>query len=286
MNRKSLILLSLICLAGCHSPTRPESSELELAARAEWAFASASLGLSIPAGQPHSEAPDFMSDNPTSRAPAVDDSQPPDETAGDSTLPVVRAYAPEWCAPAADFRSWYSTVNPSIWDVMGFKIELVPDDEIPESIGEVPAFELNGQIVVGWEGIETLKGQLLSNPYKFEGRRDRREKRDHGVPMGAVNQSDLIPLILGNGVSINRSGPAVSIPVGGGVQFIVPAGMQAEARQEGGESVIEITAGNPTIRLPWVGRIWPIKVDGLRMSDGMLTVELDGWKDYSIKVLP
>jgi len=177
-------------------------------------------------------------------------------------------------------------VNPSIWDVIGFKIELVPDDEIPESIGEVPAFELNGQIVVGWEGIETLKGQLVSNPYTFEGRRDRREKRDHDVPMGAVNQSDLIPLILGNGVSINRSGPAVSIPVGGGVQFIVPAGMQAEARQEGGESVIEITAGNPTIRLPWVGRIWPIKVDGLRMSDGMLTVELDGWKDYQIRVLP
>lgn len=283
---KRYILLSLICLAGCRPSTRPESSELELAARAEWAFASASLGLSIPSGSPRSEAPDFTSDNPSSRAPAVDDSQPPDETAGDSTSPVVKAYAPEWCAPAADFRSWYSTVNPSIWDVMGFKIELVPDDEIPESIGEVPAFELNGQIVVGWEGIETLKGQLVSNPYTFEGRRDRREKRDHGVPMGAVNQSDIFPLVVGDGISLERSGPEISIPLGYRASLIVPAGMRVNAVQDGGETVVEIISGNPTVKLPLIGKLWPIRVEGFRLSDGMLTVELDGWKDYQIRVLP
>lgn len=285
-------LLVLFCLAGCHSRTVHIPTEYRLSAQSEWAFACAQLGISNLADPPSAETvPAPMDESvgasditaPLASPPAAEDSIPPDEAAGGSRR--ILAYVPEWCAPAAEFRAWYSTVNPEFWGVVGFQIEIVPDDEIPESITEVPAFEYDGKIVTEWNGIEDLQERLFGGE-SFEGRRDRKEKREHDVPMGAVNQSDLIPLILGDGVSINRSGPAVSIPVGGGVQFIVPAGMQAEARQEGGESVIEITEGNPTIRLPWVGRIWPIKVDGMRLSAGMLTVELDGWKDYQIKVLP
>lgn len=283
------ILLSLICLAGCRPLTRPESSELELAARAEWAFASASLGLSIPSGSPHSEAPDFTSDNPTSLAPAVVDSHPPDETAGDSTLPVVRAYAPEWCAPAADFRSWYSTVNPSIWEVMGFKIELVPDDEIPESIGEVPAFELDGQIVVGWEGIEALKGQLSSNPLQFEGRRDRKEKRDHDLVgvTASIPGAEILPLILGDETTINRrSSTEQKIPLGYGANLIIPGKVSLSITQEGDETVAEFTEGTPKVLLPVLRKLCPVGVERLRLREGMLTVELDGWKDLQIMVLP
>lgn len=267
-------LLVLICLAGCHSRAVLPRDDDRLSAQAEWAFARSSLPETL----------DF------SLPPVPDDSTPPDEGAGgfeetkSAELPVVCVCAPEWAEDAREFRQWMAETDMT---KLPFGFEIIPDGQIPEHLTEFPVFVYGETVISGWKGFDDLSGKISQIPYSSPGRRrDRKEKREHDVPMGAVNQSDLIPLILGDGVTVNRSGPAVSIPVGGGVQFIVPAGMQAEARQEGGESVISITAGNPTIRLPWVGRIWPIKVDGMRLSAGMLTVELDGWKDYQIRVLP
>jgi len=288
-------LLVLFCLAGCHSRTVHNPNEHRLSAQSEWAFACAQLGISSVADPPSAETvPAPMDESvgasptnpPLASPPDADDSLPPDEASGGSRERVIRAYVPEWCAPAAEFRAWYSTVNPEFWGVVGFRIEIVPDDEIPDSITEVPAFEFNGKIVTGWNGIEGLQSQLSRNPLQLKGRRDREPKREHDVPMGAVNQSEILPLLIGDGLTLTRSGPDVTVPLGGKVALVIPSGMQVSASHSGDEMILSIEAGNPVIRLPWIGRLWPIKVEGMRLSGDTLTVELDGWKDYQIKVLP
>ena len=122
------------------------------------------------------------------------------------------------------------------------------------------------------------------------GRRKRddpdREIVDHELPVGSMSQADMIVMLIGSGISISRSGPAATIPVGGRVNLSIPAGMAAtvEATEDG--LYFDITEGNPSIKLPLIGKVWPVVVEGLRLSGDTMTIELDGWKDYQIKVLP
>lgn len=119
------------------------------------------------------------------------------------------------------------------------------------------------------------------------GRRKREQDlQEHGLPVGAVSQSDMIGMLIGSGISISRSGPAATIPVGGRVNLSIPAGMRAAVESTEDGLYFDIIEGNPTIRLPLIGKVWPVVVQGLRLSGDTLTIELDGWKDYSIKVLP
>lgn len=262
----SIVLVALLS-AGCmgNSPHMADSSP-RLAAQAEWAFACAQAGVSRP-------------------GEAV--SAPMDDSVGVSPeLPVVCAYAPAWSADSQAFLEWYNSPDNSPDNLTGFTLKLASDDEIPDNLTEYPAFTLGDKAVVGWTDLEALKTELVSNAAAFEGRRGREPKREHDVPMGAVNQADILPLFIGDGLTLTRSGPDVTVPLGGKVALVIPSGMQVSASHSGDETVLSIEAGNPVVRLPWIGRLWPIKVEGMRLSGDTLTVELDGWKDYQIKVLP
>lgn len=287
---KRYILLSLICLAGCRPSTRPESSELELAARAEWAFASASLGVTIPSGSPHSEAPDFTSDNPSLRTPAADDSPPPDEAAGDSNKPVVTAYAPEWKQSAREFLAWYDSTPPQFWDLQSFTLKVVRDEEPPES-EKYPLFVWDTAQTAGWFGIESLIETVRQYPpnQTFQGKRDRKEKKNHDLVgvTASIPGAEILPLIIGDETTINRrSSTEQKIPLGYGANLVIPGEVSLSITQEGSETVAEFTEGTPKVLLPVLRKLWPVGVERLRLANGMLTVELDGWKDLQIKVLP
>lgn len=115
-------------------------------------------------------------------------------------------------------------------------------------------------------------------------KRERKEKQDHGLPMASMSAGDMIPMLIGRGVSITRSGEATVIPVGP-AKLSIPDSVSATIESDGGDIVFDFTQGNPSIRLPFIGRIWPVVVEGMRLSGDTLTIELDGWKDYQIKVL-
>lgn len=114
--------------------------------------------------------------------------------------------------------------------------------------------------------------------------RDQKDKRDHGLPMASMGVMDILPAIIGRGIEVTRSGEAVTIPVGP-AKLMIPSGISAsvESNEEG--IVFEFGVQRPTIRLPFIGRIWPVAVDAVRLEGDTLTIELDGWKDYQIKVL-
>lgn len=288
-------LLVLFCLAGCHSRTVPVTADdgFRLSAQAEWAFARSSLSESLPSGDSRSETPDLPPQEPASRAPESDDpSSPPGEDSGVFSKPLVTAYAPEWKQSCREFLMWYDETSPEFWEGQEFAFKVIRDEAPPES-EEYPLFVWDAAQTGGWYGIESLietvkkyPPQLSGNSGQFEGRRDRESKREHDVPMGTVNQADILPLLIGDGITLTRSGPDVTVPLGGKVALVIPSGMQVSASHSGDETILSIDEGNPVIRLPWVGRLWPIKVDGMRLSGDTLTVELDGWKDYQIKVLP
>ena len=42
--------------------------------------------------------------------------------------------------------------------------------------------------------------------------------------------------------------------------------------------------GQMKIKLPLIGWFWPIGIESLTLAGDMLTVGLDGWTDYTMKV--
>lgn len=285
-------LLILFCLAGCRSRTVHSPNEHRLSAQSEWAFACAQLGVSSVADPPGAETVPAPMDEPVGTSPTPPEIASPGHgiPSDDSgAVPTICAYAPEWSADSREFLEWYHSPGNNSDSLTGFTLKLVSDEEIPDNLTKYPAFTSGDKAIVGWDGIDDLKerlGQLSGNSEKFEGRRDREPKREHAVPIGTVNQAEILPLLIGDGLTLTRSGPEVTIPLGNKVALVMPSGMQISASHSGDEMILSIEAGNPVIRLPWIGRLWPIKVEGMRLSGDTLTVELDGWKDYQIKVLP
>ncbi len=47
---------------------------------------------------------------------------------------------------------------------------------------------------------------------------------------------------------------------------------------------MNVTEGQPQIKLPLIGWFWPIGIESLRLEGDLLTVGLNGWEDYSMKV--
>jgi len=291
-----IALLVLTCAAGCHYQTGPaaEDENLRLAAQAEWAFALSLLPETNPAGEQQSaDAPDFTSDDPSTRAPEPDDSpHPPDEGSGASQKPLVTAYAPEWKQSCREFLAWFDTVNPSYWDLQSFELKVIRDQQPPES-DKYPLFVWDTAQTAGWYGVESLietVKQYPPNPPTFEGKRkDRKEKKDHDLVgvTAEIPGAAILPLIIGDETTINRrSATEQKIPLGYGANLIIPGDVSISISQEGSEAVAEFTKGAPKVLLPVLRKLWPVGVERLRLTEGMLTVELDGWKDLHVKVLP
>lgn len=295
MKLKSLTLLVLLCAAGCHAQTGPVAGDdnLRLSAQAEWAFARSSLSESIPGGSPPSEAPDFTSTDPTPRAPESDDEFPPSEDSGASQKPLVTAYAPEWKQSCREFLAWYDVTPPSFWELQSFEFKVIRDAEPPES-EKYPLFVWDTAQTAGWYGVESLietvkqhPPQPLSKAEQFEGKRDRKEKKSHDLVgvTGSIQGADILPLLIGDETTINRrASTEQKIPLGYGANLIVPAEIVIQISHQGSETVAEFSEGSPKVLLPVLRRLWPVGVDRLRLSEGMLTVELDGWKDIQVRV--
>lgn len=45
-----------------------------------------------------------------------------------------------------------------------------------------------------------------------------------------------------------------------------------------------VVGDQPQIRLPFIGWIWPIGVESLRIDGNRLTVGLNGWEDYTMEI--
>lgn len=47
---------------------------------------------------------------------------------------------------------------------------------------------------------------------------------------------------------------------------------------------MKVVSGRPQIKLPIIGWLWPIGIESLRLEVDTLTVGLDGWADYVMKI--
>lgn len=219
---------------------------------------------------------------------------PERESVGVPSKPVVTAYAPAWRPASRDFLEWYHSLPEGFWDDKSVTLTVIEDKE-PDS-GEVPLFVWDAAQTSGWYGIESLietvekyPPQLLSKTEQFEGRRDRKEKKNHDLVglTASIPGAEILPLILGDETTINRrSATEQKIPLGYGAVLTIPGESSLTIRQEGEETVAEFTSGTPQVLLPVLRRLWPVGVERLRLREGMLTVELDGWKDIQVRVLP
>ncbi len=283
-------LLVLICLVGCHSRTVPVTAddEFRLSAQAEWAFARSSLSESLPPGDSRSETPDLPPQEHPSRAPESDDSTPPDEGSGVFSKPLVTAYAPEWKQSCREFLMWYDETPPEFWEGQEFAFKVIRDETPPES-EEYPLFVWDAAQTGGWYGIESLIETVKKyppQPLQFEGKREKKNHDLVGVT-ASIPGAEILPLILGDETTINRrSSTEQKIPLGYGAVLTIPGETSLTIRQSGDETVAEFTSGAPQVLLPVLRRLWPVGVDRLRLREGMLTVELDGWKDIQVRVLP
>lgn len=112
----------------------------------------------------------------------------------------------------------------------------------------------------------------------------RKAKRRHNVPPGAIDSRSLAKLVIGDGLSIGRSGPESKIYVGYGVSIVLPKNVQLECRAKDGVFHVTASTGAPYILLPVVGKLWPIGIIAAHLDGDLLTVELDGWTDYQVKI--
>lgn len=111
------------------------------------------------------------------------------------------------------------------------------------------------------------------------------KKKDHDLPVGSLSEMQVLPYLIGDGVTLRRSGPAIELPLGlKGLTFTIPEGVEILIRKDGSGYVAEILAGQPFIKLPVLRNLYPVKVEKLRLIHNLLTVELDGWRDYTIRI--
>lgn len=110
------------------------------------------------------------------------------------------------------------------------------------------------------------------------------KKRKHDLPPGSIDQKTLALLVLGDGITVIRSGPEATIPVGYGVKVMIPVGVEMRASREGEAVVVKSHGKAPYILLPVIGRLWTVGIVGMRLVGDTLTIELDGWTDYVVKI--
>ena len=208
---------------------------------------------------------------------------------GAPSKPVVTAYAPAWRPASRDFLEWYHSLPEGFWEDKSFTLTVIEDKEPPS--GDVPLFVWDAAQTSGWYGIESLIETVQKyppQPLQFEGK-GKREKKNHDLVgvTASIPGAEILPLILGDETTINRRSAAEQkIPLGYGAVLTIPGESSLTIRQEGDETVAEFTSGAPQVLLPVLRRLWPVGVDRLRLREGMLTVELDGWKDIQVRVLP
>lgn len=111
-----------------------------------------------------------------------------------------------------------------------------------------------------------------------------KKKRKHNLPAGTVDNRALALLVVGDGLKLTRVGPEVKIPVGYGVTIVFPKGMALAGSKVGESIYVKVEAGAPYILLPVIGKLWPVGIIGMKLEGDLLTVELDGWTDYEVKI--
>ncbi len=152
MKKNWCVFLTACLLCGCLGDSKPkQSNDLQIAAQAEWAFACAKLGVNA------------NQKNPSPEAPPLGYGIPPDEESAVSTHPVICAYAPAWSDDSQEFLEWYNSPDNNPDKLTGFKLEIVPDDQIPEGLTQYPAFTYGDKGTLGWTDIETLQTELLGD---------------------------------------------------------------------------------------------------------------------------
>jgi hypothetical protein len=112
----------------------------------------------------------------------------------------------------------------------------------------------------------------------------RKTKRKHNLPPGSIDQKTLAFMVIGDGLKLTRVGPEVKVSVGYGVSIVMPKGMVLAGSKDGESVVAKVEQGAPYILLPVIGRLWPVGIIGMRLDGDLLTVELDGWADYQVKI--
>lgn len=144
------VFLTACLLCGCLGDSKPkQSSDLQIAAQAEWAYAVSQLGIE------QTDPPSVETDSHPLGVPGGGPTTSPER-------PVICAYAPAWSKESQEFMEWYET-SADILESLPFVIEIVPDEQIPEGLKQYPAFTYGDKGTLGWTDIETLQAELLGD---------------------------------------------------------------------------------------------------------------------------
>ena len=278
------LLLLLICGCAVNGPSPVVADSWAATGRANVAVIVGTLDLDRP------EDLDTFPDGSEDERGAV----------GAPSKPVITAYAPAWRPASREFLEWYHALPAGFWDDKSFTLTVVEDKE-PDS-GDVPLFVWETAQTSGWFGVESLIATYEQYPVKdaapiVEGRRGnesqdpslatKRRKRDHDLVgvVSTVPGAELLPMILGEETTVRRRASGeTKLPLGYGASLVIPAETELSASSTGDVTIVTVVAGAPKVLLPVLRRLWPVSVQRMRLSGDTLTIELDGWKDLTIKV--
>lgn len=165
------VFLATCLLCGCLGDSKPsQSNDLQIAAQAEWAYACSQLGVKLDdhirsetGFDDHESQSVIGNPNNTPGPPLADESADVDNGRVSSERPVICAYAPAWSDGSREFLEWYNSPDNNPDKLTGFKLEIVPDDQIPEGLTQYPAFTYGDKGTLGWTDIETLQAELLGD---------------------------------------------------------------------------------------------------------------------------
>lgn len=238
--------------------------------------------------------------------PAPVDPPAPERTSGKQ---LIHVFAPQWDEASGAFLAAYTALSPEELAALPYDLELT---KVPAKLENAtfPLFVWTDAaglqyVAPGWQGFAALTAVVqnpqqykagapiaplptppapLQTPAPVEGKK-KQVKRSHGYEAtpGNIAIQDLLPYVIGDSLTLVRRGEtALSIAVGYGVKLIVPAEVQITARKTGDVIEVTVEAGAPELHLPIVRKLYPIRIEGIKIENNRLTVILDGWKDYSI----
>lgn len=266
---RSVLLILAVLVIGCGGKTRDSGPTAAYAAvgRANVAVILGSIDLDLP-----------------ELGPSEEPKGTPLETATGDDRPVVTVFAPEYRPDSGPFLDWLETAD---LDSLPFRLEI--SEEIPADVTIYPTFRWDGGEQTGFDGVESLKNNVAAfqpQPVPVQGKKNK-EKRDHDLVnlVGQASETDILGTVIGEGISIRRTALIeVKIPLGYGANLIVPPDVEFRVTKSGEETVAEAVKGNPKVLLPVLRKLWPVSVERMRLSGDTLVVEMDGWKDLTIKV--